>query len=375
MLRRTIRVCTLPTAHNAAHVTSTRRPQHPRAGSLQASHVVTYKHRDNGGEAPLVGLRPSNTGDVMQSSTGQLDYWQRVVAECPLDMFHSSNGFTQLTPSWDVVVPLLESLREHGRGRRGQFIESYERIRVDGQNNNNKGSSNDPRATHNARIPLGERFSAADIARQFEVELGVRLPLLERSLATTCTPLLLARLCRAAQYCNVAVPARACFERSPAGVADARFRLRAMIVAAFRQCESLRFTERALEAASSAGVSPLRRARRLAMEAPLAAALLDFTEANRAELAPPAQPQGLPVFDACPSDVFHIDFGAECPLLVEWGREGKEFLAAGDSNSARRMFALPSAPSAPLAWLPGGKSAETDPQIASGGDGAAAALS
>src|SRR5689334_7865091 len=97
--------------HNAAHsVTMLRRPVQPRAGSLQPSHVVTWKEIENRARGhPAI----TQIGDAMMTHTGQLEYWRDMVTKQLLR--HESNGRAVLPSAWECVVPLLESIRDAGR--------------------------------------------------------------------------------------------------------------------------------------------------------------------------------------------------------------------------------------------------------------------
>lgn len=390
-----------------------RTPRQPRAGRLESSHLFSWKHRERKDDCHPHFESPNHIGDTVVPHTGMTSYWRDVVDKRSGDedfsgIKHSSTTAAPVAacpPTWDFVVPLLESMREHGRVLHGAS-RSRHHVNTHGRNpiwlggyaagadvyndvRNAKytyrqgGSSAEigPSASSAQRdrllsdrarlemLPLGDRIAAADVRRMLEIEIFARLPLLEQSVKTTCTPHLLGRLCSMLMYAGMvdATATTSSSSSSSTYSAHSAQRLQALLASACTECERLMAQQKKRAVGEE---TELRKMRRLVLDAPVSSAVYQV------------------LFDT--SSPWRLNNSAaegeatekKYPTFAQWAREGFDHsnrtapssqqqdqgaattmattmtdvaIAAAPEAKSANLFDLFEAPRAPVDWQPNGK--------------------
>lgn len=403
-------------SHRLAHKPQmTRRPALPRAGNLEPSKFIDprgakmkFQHRIYSD----VTFAPS---DVVAPFDGQLDVWRHMIM-CP--QTNAAEKFAQhrgVAAKWDVIVPLLESLREAGRVNRFKVVNPNLSLRdipsqsgakffeqhadeSNGGGQSVESSSSSTAANHHLLmlLPIGHRVTPEAVTKQFLIELNVRLPILERSLEASASPLLVARLCGMLHYFDFDVPSTADFAQSSQGLLDSRLRLRALIVAALRQSEvqlALDETEQQkMLATASVEKIELRKRRKLVLESSSTSVLFDFMSRNKnafldgknlgneslvyekfvasylssgksSDASTSLTLEEKSTLESSLNSMFNIDVEKETPRVWNWAKDGHDMFQHQlelENGDVRKLSTISNAESVrkPVQWLPDGKLCE-----------------
>src|SRR3989338_173234 len=103
-------------SHRLAHQPQmTRRPALPRAGNLEPSKFIEPRGRKASHQHRIYSDPNFGNSDAVESFYCQLDVWRQMIMSPQTNTAAAFVLHRGVAPRWDVIIPLLETLREAGR--------------------------------------------------------------------------------------------------------------------------------------------------------------------------------------------------------------------------------------------------------------------